>query len=184
MRTRIIGAALALIGLLMTAGCFGVSSASERTIEVSRADLDAALAATLVQSREVDFPERLRFEALRFRHDAGLGIEGRVRFFDPATGGFPPPDFRFFGSVPMVWWSVEDGALTIPLATIDGIAPVPGGADPASQAADAIRDSLGTGVGTLLSRLSFPTGLDPNRRWVIGSSQSRPEALVFELRPR
>jgi hypothetical protein len=184
MRTRIICAIAALLGLLVALGCVGGSRASERYIEIAWADLDAALAATLAQDPEVDFPEGIRFEALRFRHDAGLGLDGRARFRDPATGGYPPPDIRFSGSVPMTWWRIEDGALTIPLATIDSMTPVPGGADPDSQAADAMRDSLGTGVGTLLSRLRFPTGLDRDRRWIIGSSRSTPGALVFEVRPR
>jgi hypothetical protein len=184
MPIRIISTVVALVAALLTVGSVGRSAAQEHFVQIVRADLDAALAATLAQSREVDFPQRFRFEALRFLHDAGLGIEGRVRVFDPATQSYPPPDIRFFGSVPMTWWRVEDGALTIPLATIDGMAPIPGGADPASPEADAIRDSLGTGVGALLSRLSFPTGQNPNRRWVIGSSQATPDALVFALRRR
>ncbi|WP_299609569.1 hypothetical protein [uncultured Tateyamaria sp.] len=139
---------------------------------------------TLAQSREVDFPEKTRFEALQFRHVAGLGIEGKARFFDPVTGGYPTPDIRFFGSVPIGWWRVEDGALVIKLASVDGIEPIPGGAASTSQVAERIRDSLGTGVGDLLSRMSFPTGLDPNRRWIIGSGQSTSEVLRFELRPQ
>ncbi|MCU0908957.1 MAG: hypothetical protein MUF73_16315 [Rhodobacteraceae bacterium] len=184
MRIRIVGAMVALIAALLTVGSVNRSAAQDHVVQITRSGLDAALAATLAQDPRVDFPQAIRFEALRFRHAAGLGIEGRARFLDPATGGYPPPDIRFSGSVPMTWWRVDTGALTIPLATIDSIAPVPGGADPDSQAADAIRDSLGTGVGTLLSRLSFSTGLDPGRRWIIGSSQSTPEALVFGLRPR
>lgn len=184
MRVKVIGGVLALIGLVLAVGCVGGRTAPGATVEITRADLDAALTATLAQSREVDFPQAIRFEALRFRHAAGLGIEGRARFFDPGTGGYLPPDIRFFGSVPMTWWQVEDGMLVAPLATVDAIEPVSGGAAPTSQAADRIRDSLGTGIGALLSRMSFPTGLDPNRRWTIGSSQSTPEALRFELRPR
>ena len=184
MRMKIIGAVMALIGLSLAVSCVGGSNAPGPSVEVTRADLDAALAATLAQSREVDFPEKTRFESLRFRHVAGLGIEGRARFFDPATGGYPPPDIQFFGSVPMGWWRVEDGALTIRLASVDGIEPIPGGAASTSQMAERIRDSLSTGIGDLLSRMSFPTGLDPNRRWIIGSGQSTPDALRFELRPR
>ncbi|WP_299507835.1 hypothetical protein [uncultured Roseobacter sp.] len=184
MRSKIIGALFALIGLLVTLSCMDQSNAPGPSVEVTRAELDAALATTLAQSREVDFPEKTRFEALRFRHVAGLGIEGRARFFDPVTGGYPPPDIRFFGSVPMGWWRVEDGALTIKLASVDGIEPIPGGAASTSQVVERIRDSLGTGVGDLLSRMSFATGLDPDRRWIIASGQSTPEALRFELWPR
>lgn len=184
MRMKIFGIVLALMGLLLTLNCVGPSNAPGPFVEIKRADLDAALAATLAESREVDFPEKTRFAALRFSHVVGLGIEGRARFFDPATGGYPPPDIRFFGSVPGGWWRVEDGALIIKLATVDGIEPIPGGATSTSQVAEKIRDSLSTGIGDMLSRMSFPTGLDPNRRWIIGSSQSTPEALRFELRLR
>ena len=184
MRKKIIAAVLALVGLSVAVSCVGESNAPGPFVEVTRAELDAALAAALAQSREVDFPEKTRFEALRFRHVAGLGIEGRARFFDPATGNYPPPDIRFFGSVPMGWWRVENGTLNVKLASVDGIEPIPGGAASTSQVAERIRDSLSTGVGDLLSRMSFPTGLEPNRRWIIGSGQSTPEALRFELRPR
>ncbi|WP_299746823.1 hypothetical protein [uncultured Tateyamaria sp.] len=184
MRMKIIGAVLALIGLPVILSCVGQSNAPGPSVEVTRAELDAALATTLAQSREVDFPEKTRFEALRFRHVAGLGIEGQARFFDPATGGYPPPDIRFFGSVPMGWWRVEGGALIMKLSSVNGIEPIPGGAASTSQVAERIRDSLGTGVGDLLSRMSFPTGLDPNRRWIIGGGQSTPEALRFKLWPR
>lgn len=184
MHMKIIGVVLAVIGLAVAASCVEDRNAPGPFVEITRAELDAALAATLAQSREVDFPERTRFEALRFSHVAGLGIEGRARFFDPTTGGYPAPDIRFFGSIPIGWWRVEDGALTTTLASVDGIEPIPGGAASTSQKADAIRDSLGTAVGDLLSRMSFPTGLDPNRRWIIFSSQSTPEGLLFELRPR
>jgi hypothetical protein len=184
MRRKVIGGVLTLIGLALAVGCVGGSDSPGATVEITRADLDAALAAALARGREVDFPQRIRFEALRFRHAAGLGIEGRARFHDPATGGYPPPDIAFFGSVPMVWWQVEDGALVAPLAIVDGIEPVPGGAAPTSPAADRISDSLGSAIGEVLSRMTFPSGLDPNRRWTIGSRQSTPEALRFELRPR
>ncbi|WP_299284845.1 hypothetical protein [uncultured Tateyamaria sp.] len=184
MRTTIFGVVLALICLSMALSCSGPSNAPGPFVEITRAKLDSALAAALARSREVDFPEKTRFEELRFRHVAGLGIEGRARFFDPATGGYPPPDIEFFGSVPMGWWRVKEGMLTVKLAAVDGIDPVPGGLPSTSQTAERIRDSLGTGVGDLLSRMSFPTGLDPNRRWIIGSGQSTPQALRFELRPR
>ncbi len=184
MRMKILWVILALIGLSVTFSCDSPSTAPGPFVEVTRAELNAALATALTQSREVDFPQKTRFEALRFRHVAGLGIEGRARFFDPATGGYPPPDIRFFGSVPMGWWRVEDGALNVKLASVDRIEAVPGGAAATSQVAERIRDSLGTGKGDLLSRMSFPTGLDPNRRWIIASGQSTPEALRFELWPR
>jgi len=184
MRLKIIGAVLALIGLSMAVSCVERPNVPGPFVEIKRADLDAALAATLAQSREVDFPEKTRFEELRFRHVAGLGIEGRARFFDPVTGGYPPPDIRFAGSVSTGWWRVNDGVLTVKLASVDGIEPIPGGAASTSQVAERIRDSLGTGVGDLLSRMSFPTGQDPNRRWIIGSTESKPDALRFELRPR
>ena len=181
MRLTLIGAVLAVFGLLVVASCDGGSNPPGPFVDVSRAKLDAALAATLADSREVDFPEKTRFEALRFRHVAGLGIEGRARFYDPETGTYPPPDIEFFGSVPMGWWRVKEGALTVKLATVDGIEPIPGGAASTSQVAERIRDSLSTGVGDLLSRMSFPTGLDPTRRWIIASGQSTPTALRFEL---
>ena len=86
MRMKIFGIVLALMGLLLTLNCVGPSNAPGPFVEIKRADLDAALAATLAESREVDFPEKTRFAALRFSHVVGLGIEGRARFFDPATG--------------------------------------------------------------------------------------------------
>lgn len=184
MRMKIIAAILALVGLSLAQSCVESSNAPGPFVDITRAELDTALTAALAKSREVDFPEKIRFEELQFRHVAGLGIEGRARFFDPDTGRYPPPDIRFFGSVPMGWWRVERGTLNVKLATVDGIEPIPGGFAPTSQAADRIRDSLGTGVGDLLSRMSFPTGLDADRRWIIGSGQSTPEALRFELRPR
>lgn len=184
MRVKVIVAVLALIGFVGVVGCVGGSLAQGGTVEVTRAELDAVLAATLAQSREVDFPEKTRFETLRFRHSKSLGIEGRARFFDTATGDYPPPDIEFFGSVPLGWWRVQDGALSLTLVSVDGIKPIPGGGAPNGQIAERARDSLGTGVGELLSRMSFPTGLDPNRRWTITSSQITPEALRFELRPR
>ena len=183
MRRKLIGAILALVGVTAAFGCVEGSNTPGPVIEVKRADLDTALAAALAQDREVDFPERIRFDALRFHHVAGLGIHGRARFFDPATGGYPGPVLRFTASVPMGWWRVEDGSVTINLASVDGIEPIPGGAAPDSPESDRIRDSLGTGIGHLLSRMAFPTGLDPNRDWIIGSSQGTPDALRFELRP-
>jgi len=184
MRSKIIGAMLALIGLAVVANCVPEAAAPLRAIEITPAALDSALSATLAQGREVDFPEKTRFEALRFRHAAGLGFEGRARFVDPATGTYPPPDITFFGSVPLMWWSVEAGSLTIKLASVDGIGPIPGRPNLPEAEAERIRDSLGTGLGTLMSRMSFPTGLDPNRVWVIANVQSTPEALRFELLPR
>ncbi|WP_299212287.1 hypothetical protein [uncultured Tateyamaria sp.] len=146
MRSKIIGAVLALIGLLVTLSCMNQSNAPGPFVEVTWAELDAAPVTALAQSREVDFPEKTHFEELRFRHVAGLGIEGRARFFDPVTGGYPPPDIRFFGSVPMGWWRVEDGALNMKLASVYGIEPIPGGAASTSQVAERIRDSLGTRI--------------------------------------
>lgn len=184
MRMKIIVAILALIGLSLAVSCVSVSNTPGPYVKVTRAELDAALTKALSQSREVDFPEKTRFEELRFRHVAGLGIEGRARFLDPATGSYPPPDINFFGMVPLGWWRVKGGELNVKLASVDGIEPIPRGAASTSQVAERIRDSLGTGVGDLLSRMSFPTGLDPNRRWFIGSAQTTPEAINFELRPR
>ena len=184
MRTKIYGVIFALVSLSVVMNCAGPSNAQGPWVTIARADLDAALAAALAQSREVDFPEKTRFEALRFRHVVGLGIEGKARFYDPATGGYPPPDFPFFGSVPLGWWKVENGALNVRLATVDNIARYPGGVAPTSVEADQIRDSLGSAIGDLLSRMSFATDADPNRRWVIGSVQSLPEGLRFELRAR
>ena len=184
MRVKIIGVVLALAGVLLAFSCVEDSNVPGPFVEVTRIELDAALAAALAQSRDVDFPEKTRFEDLRFEHVSGLGIVGRARFFDPATGGYPPPDIEFFGSVPMGWWRVRDGAMNVKLASVNGIDPIPGGAASTSQVAERIRDSLSTGVGDMLSRMSFPTGLDPNRRWVIGSGESTPRALRFELRPR
>jgi hypothetical protein len=79
-----------------------------------------------------------------------------------------------------MWWRVKDGALIITLASVDGIS----GVNWPEAEAERIRDSLGTGLGTLLSRMSFPTGLDPRRDWVIANVQSTPEALRFEIQPR
>ncbi|MEL6572232.1 MAG: hypothetical protein AAFQ64_11260 [Pseudomonadota bacterium] len=184
MRKKIIGAVLALFCVAVAVSCERGTQSPGPSVDVTRAALDAALVATLAESREVDFPEKIRFDALRFRHGAGLGIDGRARFFDPTTGTYPPPDIRFFGSVPLGWWRVEDGVMKIKLASVDGIDPIPGGADPTSQLAGRTRDSLSTGIGDLLSRMSFPTGQDPNRRWIIGSARNTPEAIRFELRLR
>lgn len=180
MHSKIIGAVLALIGLAVVANCVREPTVPLHMTEIPRAALDAALSATLAQGREVDFPEKTRFEALRFRHATGLGFEGRARFAAPATGGYPPPDITFFGEVPLMWWRVKDGALIITLASVDGIS----GVNWTEAEAERIRDSLGTGLGTLLSRMSFPTGLDPNRDWAIANVQSTPEALRFEFLPR
>lgn len=180
MYRKIIGAGLVLITLAVVANCVREPTVPLHMTEISRAALDAALAANLTQGREVDFPEKTRFEALRFRPGPGLAFEGRARFADPATGGYPPPDITFFGDVPLMWWRVQDGALIITLASVDGISGVNW---PAAEA-ERIRDSLGTGLGTLWSRMSFPTGLDPRRDWVIANVQSTPEALRFHIQPR
>ncbi len=79
---------------------------------------------------------------------------------------------------------MENGVLTFALVAVDGIAPVPRGESADSDLAEAIRDSLSTGVGHLLSRMAFPTGLDPDRRWIIGSAAVTPDAIRFELRAR
>lgn len=184
MHRKIIGVLVALIIIVGVAHCVPESTSPVHLVEIRRAALDVALSATLAQGREVDFPEKTRFEALRFRHAAGLGFEGRARFVDPTTGAYPPPDITFFGSVPLMWWSVEAGSLTIKLASVDGIGPIPGRPDLPEAEAERIRDSLGTGLGTLMSRMSFPTGLDANRVWVIANVQSTPDALRFELLSR
>ena len=184
MRGKIIGAVLGLIILGVVASCVREPSAPLHTTEIPRAALDAALAATLTESGDVAFPERTRFAALRFRPGPGLAFEGRARFVDPATGGYPPPDIAFFGTVPLMWWRVKDGALTITLASVDGIAPPAGRAPWPEAEAERIRDSLGTGLGTLMSRMSFPTGLDPRRDWVIANVQTTPEGLTFQIQPR
>ncbi len=175
---------VALIGLSLFASCAAQTAAQGTYIDVTRAELDAALARTLAESRDVDFPEKTRFTELRFVHEAGLGIAGQARFFDPRSGDYPPPDIAFFGMVPLGYWRVENGALTFRLVAVDGIAPVPRGESADSDLAEAIRDSLSTGVGDLMSRMSFPTGLDPDRRWIIGSAEVTPEAIRFELRAR
>lgn len=180
MRGKIIGAGLVLIILAVMANCVRDTTAPLHMTEIPRAALDQALAANLAQGREVDFPEKTRFEALRFRPGPGLAFDGRARFADPATGGYPPPDITFFGTVPLMWWRVKDGALTITLASVDGIS----GATWPEAEAERIRDSLGTGLGTLLLRMSFPTGLDPRRDWVIANVQTTPEALRFEIVPK
>ena len=184
MRVWIIRAAVGLLGVAVLVGCLARPTAPGTLVTVTRAQLDTALAAALAQGAEVDFPEKTRFTALRFDHGAGLGITGRARFFDPATGGYPPPDIAFFGTVPPGYWAIDNGALNLRLVLIDGAAPLPGGLSPDSAAADRVRDSLSTSVGDMMGRMSFPTGLDPRRRWMIGSVEITPTALRFELRPR
>lgn len=180
---RFVAAMLAVIGVSVLASCVPGARAQGALVEITRAELDAALAATLAQGPEVGFPERIRFGALDFTHAAGLGVAGRARFLEAAARGDAAPETAFFGTIPMTWWRVEQGALIVRLASVEGIDPVPGGAMPGSREADAIRDSLGTGIGDLLSRMAFPTGLDPNRRWIVRSAGSTPEALWFELHP-
>lgn len=181
---KIFATLIVLIGVSLTVSCVAQTTAQSTYIDVSRAQLDAALATTLADNADVDFPEKTRFTELRFVHDAGLGLAGRARFFNPVSGDFSQPDIAFFGMVPLGYWRVENGALTFRLVAVDGITPVPGGASDSSDIAERIRDSLSTGVGELMSRMSFPTGLDPDRAWIIGSAQEMPEAIRFEIRRR
>ena len=84
---RFVAAMLAVIGVSVLASCVPGARAQGALVEITRAELDAALAATLAQGPEVAFPERIRFGALDFTHAAGLGVAGRARFLEAAARG-------------------------------------------------------------------------------------------------
>jgi hypothetical protein len=89
------------------------SRTQSRVIEVTHAELQAALDRDISGSGVVGFLPRVRFAHLNLYYDKGLIIEGSGNWFSLGAGGFTLPDVSLIARLPSdaSSWLVSEGLL-------------------------------------------------------------------------